>query len=83
MTDFVLRSLLAEIRCSPWFTVIADEATDISCKEQMSIVDRWVNDTYEIFEDPISLIELPKTDANTLTAILKDALMRCNLRTYL
>ena len=33
----VLRGLLSEIRSSKWFTIIADEATDISCGEQMCI----------------------------------------------
>ena len=58
MSDCILRGLLAEIRCSPCFTIIADEATDISCKEQMSIVIRWVDDMYEIYEGSIGLIQL-------------------------
>ena len=79
MSDFVLRGLLNEIRCTQWFTLIADEATDISNKEQMCVVIRWVDDMYEINEDPIGLIQLPKTDANTLTSALKDVLVRCIL----
>ena len=79
MSDCILRGLLAEIRCSPWFTIIADEATKISCKEQMYVVIRWVHNMYEIYEDPIGLIQVPKIDANTLTVALKDVLVRCNL----
>ena len=44
MSDFVLRGLLKEIRCTQWFTLIADEASDISNKEQMCVVIRWVDD---------------------------------------
>ena len=39
----------------------------------------WVDDNYEIYEDPIGLIQVPKTDANTLTDTLKDVLVRCIL----
>ena len=58
---------------------IADEATDISNKEQMCMVNRWLDNMYDINEDPIGLIQLPKTGANTLTSALKDVLVRCIL----
>ena len=45
----------------------------------MCVVIRWVDDNYEINEDPIGLIQVPKTDANTLTDTLKDVLVRCIL----
>lgn len=79
MADTLLRSLLEEIRSTPWFAVLADEATDVSVNEQMCIAIRWVNSDYEIMEDPIGLIELPKTDASTLTSSIKDVLIRCML----
>lgn len=38
-----------------------------------------VDDSFEIHEDPIELINVPKTDANTITACIKDCLIRCCL----
>ena len=79
MADSVLRGLLSEIRSAPWFSLIADEASDVNYKEQLCVVIRWVDEEYEIYEDPIGLVQVPKTDANTLTCALKDVLVRCIL----
>lgn len=53
----------------------ADEATDVANNEQMCIVIRWSNRDYSIFEEPIGLVHVPKTDADTLTTLLKDVLI--------
>ena len=37
MGQTLLRQLLVEIRSSLWFSILADEATDISHHEQMSL----------------------------------------------
>ena len=37
---------------------------------------RWVDDKFAIFEDPLELINLSKTDAATITNALKDCLVR-------
>ena len=64
---------------APWFSLIADETSDVNYKEQMCVVIRWVNEEYEIYEDPMGLVQVPKTDANTLTCALKDVLVHCIL----
>ena len=68
----VLRDVLNEIRSANWFSLIVDEATDISNKEQLNICIRWVDNNFEIHEDPIELIPVPKTDSATLTGANKD-----------
>ena len=78
----VLREVLKCIRSvngSTWFSVIADEATDVASNEQMSIAIRWVNDKYEVSEDPIGLFKVPNTTAEMLFSLIKDVLMRCSL----
>ena len=75
----VLRGLLSEIRKAECYSIIADEATDVSHKEQLVICIRWVDDNFEIHEDPIELLNVPQTDANTLTTCIKDCLLRCCL----
>ena len=57
-----------------WYSIIADEATDIANREQLNVSIRWVND------DPLGLFSLPNTKADTLTkAIKQDILTRCVL----
>ena len=79
MANYLLRHMLSEIRLSPWFAIVVDEATDITYNEQLCIVIRWLNENYEIFEEPLGLIQVPKTDSVTLTDAIKDVLIRCML----
>lgn len=65
-----------DIRRSEWFSVIADEATDLSQKEQLTLCIRSVVNDMEIHEDPVELIHVPKTDSSTLTHAIKDSLVR-------
>ena len=77
----VLRSLLASIKkCSPsWYSIIGDEATDVVNREQLNLSIRWVNDDYEVNEDPVGLFSVPDTTSNTLTKVIQDMLKRCSL----
>ena len=59
--------------------MIADEATDISHTEQISLSIRWVNDTYQIFEDTLALSDLSNTKALTIFKANKDILTQCDL----
>ena len=70
MGQHVLREILGEIRGSLRYSLIADEAADISNKEQLCITIRWVDDAFNIHEDPVELIDVPKTDSNTLTTLI-------------
>ena len=40
---------------------------------------RWVDKKFEIHEDQVELINVPKTDAATLTTVIKDCLIRFSL----
>ena len=73
----VLEKILTDIKTSNWYTIIVDEATDISHTEQMSLSIRWVNQKYQISEDNLGLIELPNTRAITIYQQIKDILIRC------
>ena len=47
-----LRTLLATMRKltrPAWFSIIADEATDVCSTEQLNLSIRWVSDGYCIF----------------------------------
>ncbi len=41
MSHIILRTLLGDIKNSPFLTIMADETTDVSNKEQLTLVIRW------------------------------------------
>ena len=79
MGQKVLRENLTEIRRSYWFAIIADEASDLSHNEHLSLSIRWIDDTYGVHEDTLGLVQLPDTKAQTLFSVIKDMLIRCSL----
>jgi len=48
----------------------------VSNREQLAVCIRWVDKEFNIHEDPVELIQVPKTDSLTLTGALKDCLIR-------
>ena len=66
MGQSVVRQILSETESNLWFAIIADEATDISYKEQLSISVRWVDNDCGIHENTIGLIQHPTTKAQTI-----------------
>ena len=75
VANAVLRQLLSEIRDIQFFSVIVDEATDVACNEQLSIMIQRVSCDYEIHKEPVGLVQLPKTDPATIFEALKDVLL--------
>ena len=60
---------MKEATGSAWFSIIADEATDVVSSEQLNLTIRWVSDSYEVHEDPVRLFRVPDTTAETLLRI--------------
>ena len=69
----ILKDISESIRLSPFIAVMMDEATDISNKEQATIVIRSLNNV-EVNEEFIGLFEVPSIDSKTLAFVLKDSL---------
>jgi len=79
MAHSIQRDIASDIRDAVWFSLIVDETTDISVKEQVSICLRHVSNLFEVHEDFIGFYETSLTDASTLVAIIEDVLLRLNL----
>ena len=81
MGQSILRTLFKNIKESvpAWFAVVADEATDVANREQFNLSIRWVSSKYVVSEDPVGLFCLPDTRSDTITMVLKDRLIRCDL----
>ena len=73
----VLRYLNSHIKQQRWYSIIADEETDITNKEQFNILIRYVNDSYEIYKEPLGFVEVPSISSNILCDALRDVLTRC------
>ena len=71
MAKRVRDNLLSEIKKAGMFSLIADETTDISHKEQLCIAIRWVDDLFWIHEAPLHLIDIPQTNAETISYVIK------------
>ena len=79
MAKSVLREILNEIREASFYALLADEATDITSIQQLCVNIRWVDKDLVIHEAPVEMIHAPKTDALTLTSLIKDCLVRYTL----
>ena len=73
----VLRSLLRGIKeCyPPWYSIIADEATNVSNREQLNVSIRWVDNDYTICDDSVGLYCLPIPDQTHYILSLHNAVI--------
>ena len=72
MSSQLLWKLLNEVREVALFSLIADEVTDISNKEQPCVSVTWVDTAFTIHKPPVELINLPKTNAATIVTVMRD-----------
>lgn len=68
----VLREILHCIHGSPFHTIIVDKTADISNKEQLTLVVRWVDENFEVF----GMYSLQATTADSIVSAITDALLR-------
>ncbi|XP_056003508.1 zinc finger MYM-type protein 1-like [Ostrea edulis] len=63
----ILRDVAQNIKNSVFYSIMADETTDKSNREQIVLVIRHVNENLEPQEEFIGLTKVPSIDADTLT----------------
>ena len=76
----ILRHIAAQIQSAVFFTVMVDETTDCSNKEQVVLVFRWVDDDLTAHEEFIGLYLTDSITAAALVAIIEDTLLRLNIK---
>lgn len=79
MAHQVLREVTDAIRLAPFFSLMVDETTDVSNKEQVVLCCRWVDGNLEAHEDFIGMYITGSTEASALVRIIYDVLIRLNL----
>lgn len=55
------------------------ETTDVSNCEQVIVINRSVNEDFEVFVEFIGLYQVDSIRTDSRTAVIKDTLMRINL----
>ena len=76
----IFRNVAANIQTAVHYTVMVDETTDQSNKEQVVLVLRWVDEALDVHEEFIGLYATSSTTAESLVSIIKDTLLRMNLK---
>ena len=78
MANHVLKKIVEDIGSS-FFSIIADEYTDINNKEQLTICVRWVDNELQEHEDFLGFYEVPDIESDTIVSAIKDAFLRLQL----
>ena len=80
--NWYLRDVSKIISCSGFFSILADECTDASNKEQRVVCIRWVDELLQDHENVIGVYNVGTIDAKTLTDALEDVLLRAGLKIH-
>ena len=75
----VLREIVDQIKQAGFYSLLADECTDIANKEQLTICLRWIDDKLQSNEEFLEFYEIPNTNAETIATVIEDALFRIGL----
>ena len=70
---------LSNIINSTFYSIICDEYTDISNKEQLTRCLRWVDDSFNSHEDFIGFYQVPNIKSDTLVMVIKDIRIRLQI----
>lgn len=74
----ILRNITKNIQ-KGYFTIMCDECTDSSNREQLVICLRWVDELLNVNESFMGLYVVPNISADTIVSAVKDVLVRFNL----
>lgn len=79
MALLVLRQVVESICSAPFLSLMVDETTDVSNREQVVVCFRWVDRNLEPHEEFIGLCQVEFTQASTLVATIHDVLQRLHV----
>ena len=72
----ILRQIAGNIRDADFFTMMCDEATDVTNTSQLVVCIRWVDQNLNANDELIGLKDMPCTDAKSIVFELKDVLLK-------
>ena len=80
MALHILRDVSSKISASSHYSILADECTDCSNKEQFTVNIRWIDEELKDHESFIGLYQVDSIDAVSLLVSIKDVLLRMNVQ---
>lgn len=80
MSQQILRGIALQIQKAVYFTVMIDETSDCSNKEQVVLVFRWVSEDLVAHEEFIGLYLTESITSAALVAIIEDTILRMNIK---
>ena len=80
MSTQIIRDIGKQILSAKFFTVMIDEATDLSNTEQVVLLLRYVKEDLTVVEQFVGLYQTDAIDSRSLVRIIQDSLLRMNLK---
>ncbi|CAG9822034.1 unnamed protein product [Phaedon cochleariae] len=78
--EVIVKKIVSKIKTAKYFTIIADETTDMSTKEQLSICVRYFDkSTFEIKEDFIMFIDVVDLSGENIASKILEALKNLDI----
>ena len=74
----ILRQIRDSIRRASFYSLMANEVTDSSNREQIVVCLRWVDQHFEPHQEFVGLHVLNAVASDMITAVLKNMLLRMN-----
>ena len=75
----ILYDIVNSIKDLGYYSIMADESSDISNVQQFAICIRWVDNMLEPHEEFLELHAIKIANAKSLSLILKDIILRLGL----
>ena len=76
MAHQIMRKLRGLIQKSPFLAIMVDETTDVSNKEQLTLVIRRIDENLDVFEEFLGMYSLLTTNAHSIVTAISDVLLR-------
>ena len=80
MAQQVLRHIASQLQRAVFFTIMVDETTDCSNKEQVVLAFRWVDEDLAAHEEFVGLYLTDNITSAALVAIIEDTILRMNIK---
>ena len=80
MADKVLENILVEVKEAKFFSILVDETPDAAHQEQVTFILRYVNSQCTVQERFIGLLQVSKTDSQSLLQSVKEMLLKHELQ---
>ena len=69
ISQFIKEQILDQLKSSPYFSLMADESTDIASKEELSVCVRWLENGKAV-EHFLGIVNAHEVHAETVTQYL-------------